>query len=265
MIKRYSLAAKIAMILRGLLVLVAGSFLLVGNAHAVLVKSAFTENVGSGATSFSIGTAGNREAYAEAIASCDSSIAGCAAAASAFASTSYIASVGASDAFYDATGVAAIDLFIPLELTYSVIATGNASASVSFDGSKITAVNGEKKGTVTYNLRPGSGVGVQLTAEANANASTFPGPYVQESFAWADPIATISSTWEWAAYSGLISITEILDPVESIESGIRPNGYSPKLPPGSELLPAVPVPAAVWLFGTALIGLIGFGKHRKAT
>jgi hypothetical protein len=26
---------------------------------------------------------------------------------------------------------------------------------------------------------------------------------------------------------------------------------------------AVPVPAAVWLFGTALLGLIGFGKRRK--
>jgi hypothetical protein len=25
----------------------------------------------------------------------------------------------------------------------------------------------------------------------------------------------------------------------------------------------VPVPAAVWLFGTALIGLVGFGKRRK--
>jgi hypothetical protein len=29
-------------------------------------------------------------------------------------------------------------------------------------------------------------------------------------------------------------------------------------------IPAVPVPAAVWLFGTALIGLVGFGKRRKA-
>ncbi len=27
---------------------------------------------------------------------------------------------------------------------------------------------------------------------------------------------------------------------------------------------AVPVPAAVWLFGTALIGLVGFGKRKKA-
>lgn len=29
--------------------------------------------------------------------------------------------------------------------------------------------------------------------------------------------------------------------------------------------PAVPVPAAFWLFGTALIGLVGFNKRRKAT
>ena len=29
-------------------------------------------------------------------------------------------------------------------------------------------------------------------------------------------------------------------------------------------IPAVPVPAAIWLFGTALIGLVGFGKRRKA-
>ena len=29
-------------------------------------------------------------------------------------------------------------------------------------------------------------------------------------------------------------------------------------------VPAIPVPAAFWLFGTALVGLIGFGKRRKA-
>jgi len=31
-----------------------------------------------------------------------------------------------------------------------------------------------------------------------------------------------------------------------------------------EIPSAVPVPAAIWLFGTALIGLVGFGKRRKA-
>jgi len=34
--------------------------------------------------------------------------------------------------------------------------------------------------------------------------------------------------------------------------------WSPSSPPS-----AVPVPAAVWLFGTALVGLIGFGKHKS--
>ena len=30
-----------------------------------------------------------------------------------------------------------------------------------------------------------------------------------------------------------------------------------------QAVPAVPVPAAVWLFGTALVGLIGFGKRKS--
>jgi hypothetical protein len=29
-------------------------------------------------------------------------------------------------------------------------------------------------------------------------------------------------------------------------------------------VPAVPLPAAFWLFGTALVGLVGFGKRKKA-
>ena len=34
--------------------------------------------------------------------------------------------------------------------------------------------------------------------------------------------------------------------------------------PGTWEISPVPVPAAVWLFGTALIGLLGFSKRRKA-
>ena len=33
----------------------------------------------------------------------------------------------------------------------------------------------------------------------------------------------------------------------------------------SEAPAVVPVPAAIWLFGTALVGLVGFSKRRKAT
>jgi hypothetical protein len=32
-----------------------------------------------------------------------------------------------------------------------------------------------------------------------------------------------------------------------------------------ETAAVVPLPASVWLFGTALIGLVGFSKRRKAT
>jgi hypothetical protein len=38
-------------------------------------------------------------------------------------------------------------------------------------------------------------------------------------------------------------------------------GISATEGPGN--VPAVPVPAAVWLFGTALLGLVGLGKRRK--
>jgi len=32
----------------------------------------------------------------------------------------------------------------------------------------------------------------------------------------------------------------------------------------TDSIPEIPVPAAVWLFGTALLGLVGFSKRRKA-
>jgi hypothetical protein len=45
------------------------------------------------------------------------------------------------------------------------------------------------------------------------------------------------------------------------------NGDSPNEYQGdmviTEIPPPVPVPAAVWLFGTALVGLVGFGKRSK--
>ena len=38
-----------------------------------------------------------------------------------------------------------------------------------------------------------------------------------------------------------------------------------RLETGTTAVSPVPVPAALWLFGTALIGLVGLGKRRKAT
>ena len=44
------------------------------------------------------------------------------------------------------------------------------------------------------------------------------------------------------------------------QAGVTYSGFTKD--PGS--FPVIPIPAAVWLFGTALIGLVGFGKQRKA-
>ena len=41
-----------------------------------------------------------------------------------------------------------------------------------------------------------------------------------------------------------------------IDFEVSPDRFAP--------IPAVPVPAAVWLFGTGIIGLIGFSRRRKS-
>ena len=40
-------------------------------------------------------------------------------------------------------------------------------------------------------------------------------------------------------------------------------GSTEDIPPQTDPIPAVPVPAAFWLFGTALIGFIGFSRRTK--
>ena len=71
------------------------------------------------------------------------------------------------------------------------------------------------------------------------------------------------------AVSGVIAAA--ICPPSTFSLGIRICRFALTQPTGSvdvtyHFVPTsvVPVPAAIWLFGTALIGLIGFGKRRKA-
>jgi hypothetical protein len=55
--------------------------------------------------------------------------------------------------------------------------------------------------------------------------------------------------------------------VELIDPNGVPTGFllgSTNLSVSFDGAAVIPVPAAVWLFGTALIGLVGFGKRKTA-
>ena len=77
------------------------------------------------------------------------------------------------------------------------------------------------------------------------------------------PFATSTpETYDLFALSGVSQMTSfsitVLLPESTVGLQVQSLSFSPA-PIG-----AVPVPAAIWLFGTALLGLVGFGKQRKA-
>jgi hypothetical protein len=59
------------------------------------------------------------------------------------------------------------------------------------------------------------------------------------------------------------TIAYIGDPVNLSQSGGNSGIPGSMLTIDGDVSP-VPIPATVWLFGTALVGLVGFGKRRKA-
>jgi len=68
-------------------------------------------------------------------------------------------------------------------------------------------------------------------------------------------------TWLTALDAGLLQVG-IRNKLAAVYS-IAYDNFSITAVDGPDV-PAVPVPAAVWLFGTALLGLVGFSKRRKA-
>jgi hypothetical protein len=86
------------------------------------------------------------------------------------------------------------------------------------------------------------------------------------------PDGTVINQFDVAASLDALIVDESADPPFRIGATLPGGLPAPGVfgGPGSmnsnlvNPVPAVPVPAAVWLFGTALIGLVGFSKRRKA-
>jgi hypothetical protein len=74
-------------------------------------------------------------------------------------------------------------------------------------------------------------------------------------------------TWDWEDIGGQI-VGAALDlnvdwMTKTLDYTILPNQADVQIYLSSMTVSPVPVPAAVWLFGTAMIGLVGFSKRRK--
>jgi hypothetical protein len=72
----------------------------------------------------------------------------------------------------------------------------------------------------------------------------------------------------WKVATGLNGSYEFfgaqLGLIDELHLGFGTNFLVDDIELNGSSIPAVPIPAAVWLFGTAMIGLFGFGKRRKA-
>ena len=126
------------------------------------------------------------------------------------------------------------------------------------DPSSIDIESQSNHNRIAFGSNPVSGISVpsinnQVMVDSNATQSAAPwdfllalveGSEFQSNSGRAD--VTFSSGGGTAAVSGKILI-------QAHDSSVPP----PPIPP-------IPIPAAIWLFGTALIGLVGFSKRRLA-
>ena len=152
---------------------------------------------------------------------------------------------------------------VPIYVTYALKTSsaydvntfsGNeTSATASFFGStygiRKRDFNGEvsKSGTVAMDVDFDRMLGVTVSTNtiSQITASNTDIPISAHAFAFADPTVIIDPDWE---YASLFSVTETFDP--TVYTG--------------EVSHVVPIPAAAWLFGSGLIGLVGVARRKKA-
>ena len=81
-----------------------------------------------------------------------------------------------------------------------------------------------------------------------------------------DSVQSGSVSWDLSSYTGRTLGLRFL--LSSEDPGLPFSGTTTtisNLAIVDNLPSPIPIPAAIWLFGTALVGLVGFSKRRKAT
>ncbi len=70
-----------------------------------------------------------------------------------------------------------------------------------------------------------------------------------------NPVTTSDQKQGTLSVGVMVNNGDVLNFSSAVSAAAHDNGGS---------IPAVPVPAAIWLFSSTLLGLIGFGRHRRA-
>jgi hypothetical protein len=207
--------------------------------------------------------AGGREAFSLIYSSCSNFADTCYTHASASASNDYVWNMVVQPGYES--------LEVPLNISYFVgvgsSAGGAASASVAVQGQKIANLSStlgtiNQSGSAAISVNAGSQINIRLETSVLNNGTYFPHQIENwSSLVWAlaDPIVTIDPTWEFASN---FSLEEVLNPMQSEVYGVMPAGLDLGEIP-TNLVGVVPVPAAVWLFGSAL-GLLGWIRRKQS-
>jgi len=244
--------------------LMLSAFLLIpiSSAQAAVVTSATGTTLGVGNT-FAHAQAGGREALSLVYGSCSVSAERCLTGGSASATNDYFWNIVAQPGFESSV--------VPLNISYFLgVGSSNggaALASMTVQGQKLASLSStlgtkNQSGSVAILVNAGSQINIRLeTSALNNGVNFFPPSPNWSTLIWAlaDPIVTIDPTWEFASS---FSLEEVVNPMQFEAFGSKPVDLDLGEIP-TELVGVVPVPAAAWLFGSAL-GLLGWMRRKRA-
>jgi hypothetical protein len=150
------------------------------------------------------------------------------------------------------------DITFILEITGS--ATDDAVASFSFEFDTEDEYEGAENTGDVYRGATTVSDEIMFTVEATYNdsvAETWDPIYIESELSGNASVGRNDTGTASLNFGNTALLTEVILPTGVVMTSLSGTDYS------APLVSPVPVPAAVWLFGTALIGLLGFGKRRN--